>query len=231
MQQRLRIKDLPVCERPYEKLEKYGAEMLTNSELLAIIIKTGGRNDTSVTLAQRILSQDDENEGLCFLHNYSIEQLMKIEGVGRVKAIQVKAVMELAKRAASSGSRQKLIIKTPEDVVTLLMEEMRHYKKEIFKIVLLNTKSQVIKYFDISVGSLNSSIVHPREVFSEAVKVSCSAVIFAHNHPSGDPEPSREDIETTKRLVDAGNILGIKVFDHIIIGDNSYISLKEKGIM
>jgi DNA repair protein RadC len=231
MQQRLRIKDLPVCERPYEKLEKYGAEMLTNSELLAIIIKTGGRNDTSVTLAQRILSHDGENEGLSFLHNYTIEQLMKIEGVGRVKAIQVKAVMELSKRAASSGSRQKLTIKTPEDVVSLLMEEMRHYKKEIFKIVLLNTKSQVIKYFDISVGSLNSSIVHPREVFSEAVKVSCSAVIFAHNHPSGDPEPSREDIETTKRLVDAGNILGIKVFDHIIIGDNSYISLKEKGIM
>ncbi len=231
MQQRLRIKDLPVCERPYEKLEKYGAEMLTNSELLAIIIKTGGRNDTSVTLAQRILSQDDENQGLSFLHNYTIEQLMKIEGVGRVKAIQVKAVMELAKRAASSGSRRRVIIKTPEDVVSLLMEQMRHYKKEIFKIVLLNTKSQVIKYFDISVGSLNSSIVHPREVFSEAVKVSCSAVIFAHNHPSGDPEPSREDIETTKRLIDAGNILGIKVFDHIIIGDKSYISLKEKGLM
>lgn len=231
MQQRLRIKDLPVCERPYEKLEKYGAEMLTNSELLAIIIKTGGRNDTSVTLAQRILSQDDENQGLSFLHNYTIEQLMKIEGVGRVKAIQVKAVMELAKRTASSGSRQRVIIKTPEDVVSLLMEQMRHYKKEVFKIILLNTKSQVIKYFDISVGSLNSSIVHPREVFSEAVKVSCSAVIFAHNHPSGDPEPSREDIETTKRLIDAGNILGIKVFDHIIIGDKSYISLKEKGLM
>jgi DNA repair protein RadC len=111
------------------------------------------------------------------------------------------------------------------------MEEMRHHKKEIFKIILLNTKSQVIKCFNISVGSLNSSIVHPREVFSEAVKVSCSAVIFAHNHPSGDPEPSREDIETTKRLVNAGDILGIKVFDHIIIGDNSYISLKEKGYM
>lgn len=232
MQDRLRMKDLPMSERPYEKLEKFGPEMLSNAELLAIIIRTGSRKETSVALSQRILSQDQGNEGLAFLYNYSIEQLMKISGVGRVKAIQIKALMELSKRIASaSGYWKRIIVRTPEDVAKLLMEEMKHLRKEVFKAVLLNTKNHVIKHINISVGSLNASVVHPREAFSEAVKAGCSAVVFAHNHPSGDPEPSIEDMDTTKRLVDAGNILGIKVLDHVIIGKDRYISFKEKGLM
>ena len=140
--------------------------------------------------------------------------------------------MELSKRVSASYiNDNRVSIKSPVEVSTLLMEEMRHLKKEVFKVILLNTKNHIIKLLDISVGSLNSSIVHPREVFSEAVKSGCSGMLLVHNHPSGDPEPSREDIETTRRLVSAGNILGINVLDHIIIGDGRYISFKEQGLM
>lgn len=229
---RLKMKDLPISERPYEKLEYHGPEMLSNAELLAIIIKTGNKGETSVNLAQRILKLDEEETGLGFLYNLSLEQLRNIQGIGRVKAIQLKALMELSRRiASSSGFRRDSVVKSPIDVNSLFMEEMRYLKKEVFKVVFLNTKNKIIKSIDISMGSLNASIVHPREVFSEAVKISCSGVIFIHNHPSGDPEPSGEDIETTHRLIEAGNILGIKVLDHIIIGDGRYISLKEKKII
>lgn len=229
-QKKITMKNLPVSERPYEKLEKLGAEMLSNSELLAIIIKTGNRNESSLDLANRILSCDDRNTGLCFLYDLSLEQLRKINGIGKVKAIQIKALAELSKRMASTFNiHRKKALKSPQEVCDLVMEEMRHIKKEIFRAILLDVKNHVIRQLDISVGSLNSSIVHPREVFSEAVKMSCSGIIFVHNHPSGDPEPSREDVETTERLMDAGNILGIKVLDHIIIGDGKYVSLKEKG--
>ncbi|MEN6314063.1 MAG: DNA repair protein RadC [Clostridiaceae bacterium] len=232
MEYRLRMKDIPVNERPYEKLEKYGPENLSNAELLAIIIRTGSMEETSVSLAQRVLSLGENNGGLAFLHDISVEELRKTRGIGKVKALQIKAVMELSKRvSASLINNNKVTIKSPVEVSMLLMEEMRHLKKEIFKIILLNTKNHIIKYLNVSVGSLNSSIVHPREVFSEAVKAGCSGMLLAHNHPSGDPEPSREDIETTQRLVNAGNILGIKVLDHVIIGDGRYISFKEQGLI
>ena len=232
MEYRLRMKDIPVSERPYEKLEKYGSETLSNAELLAIIIRTGSMEETSVALAQRLLSLGENSGGITFLHDLSVEELRKTKGIGRVKALQIKAVMELSKRvSASLINNNRVTIKSPVEVSTLLMEEMRHLKKEVFKIILLNTKNHIIKYMNVSVGSLNSSIVHPREVFSEAVKVGCSGMLLVHNHPSGDPEPSREDIETTQRLVNAGNILGIKVLDHVVIGDGRYISFKEQGLM
>ncbi|HHV97919.1 MAG TPA: DNA repair protein RadC [Clostridiaceae bacterium] len=232
MAERLKIKDLPLNERPYEKLEKYGAEMLSDAELLAIIIKTGTKNETSVALAQRILAKDEEGKGIAALHDFSLEQLRAINGIGRVKAIQIKAVMELSKRIASTySSNRKITIRSANDVSKLLMEEMRHLKKEVFKVLLLNTKNHLIKQANVSVGSLNASIVHPREVFSEAVKSGCSSIIFVHNHPSGDPEPSIEDINTTRKLVNAGEILGIRVLDHIIIGNGIYVSLKERGIL
>jgi len=227
---RIRIKDLPPSERPYEKLEKFGPEVLSNSELLAIIIRTGSKSETSVDLAKRVLMQGNGQNDLMFLHNLSLEQLMKIKGIGRVKALQIKALIEFSKRMSSSYSfAERTIIRSPEDVKMLVMEEMRHLKKEIFKVILLNTKNHVIRQINISVGSLNATIVHPREVFNEAVKAACSSVILVHNHPSGDPEPSLEDIETTNRLVKAGNILGINVLDHIIIGNGEYVSLKERG--
>mgnify|MGYP000896133281 FL=1 len=232
MEYRLRMKDIPVSERPYEKLEKYGSEFLSNAELLAIVIKTGSREETSVALAQRLLTLGEENGGISFLHDMSVEELRKTKGIGKVKAIQIKAVMELSKRISSSlVNNNRITIKSPVEVSTLLMEEMRHLKKEVFKVILLNTKNRMIKQMNVSVGSLNYSIVHPREVFSEAIKVGCSGMLLAHNHPSGDPEPSREDIETTRRLVNAGNILGIKVLDHVVIGDGKYISFKEQGLI
>lgn len=232
MRNKLKIKDLPLSERPYEKMESAGSEALSNAELLAIIIRTGIQNETSVDLAQRLLTMDEEGSGLSFLYDMSLEELQGIHGIGRVKAIQIKAVMELSKRIASSfAAGGRVTVKSPQDISRLFMEEMRHLKKEVFKVIFLNTKNHVIKSTNISIGSLTASIVHPREVFKEAVKVGCAAVIFLHNHPSGDPEPSSEDIETTKRLMSAGNILGIKVLDHIIIGDGKFVSLKEKGFM
>ena len=232
MEYRLRMKDIPANERPYEKLEKYGTETLSNAELLAIVIRTGNTEETSVALAQRLLARGENNCGIAFLHDLSVEELRKTKGIGRVKALQIKAVMELSKRVSASFiNNNRVTIKSPVEVSSLVMEEMRHLKKEVFKIILLNTKNHIIKYLNVSVGSLNSSIVHPREVFSEAVKTGCSGMLLVHNHPSGDPEPSREDIETTHRLVNAGNILGIKVLDHVVIGDGKYISFKEQGLM
>jgi DNA repair protein RadC len=232
MEYRLRMKDIPASERPYEKLEKYGPEILSNAELLAVIIRTGSAEETSVALAQRLLSLCESNGGIVHLHDLSVEELRRIKGIGRVKSLQIKAVMELSKRiSASLINGNKVTIKSPADVSMLLMEEMRHLKKEVFKVILLNTKNHIIKYLNISVGSLNASIVHPREVFSEAVKSGCSGMLLVHNHPSGDPEPSREDIETTQRLINAGSILGIRVLDHVIIGDGRYISLREQGLM
>ncbi|MDK2800734.1 MAG: repair protein RadC [Clostridiales bacterium] len=228
---RLRIKDLPFEERPYEKLEKHGAEVLSNAELMAIIIRTGTKSETSVEVAQRLLKECSQDRGLAFLHDISLEELKSIKGIGRVKAIQLKAVIELAKRIISFRSEWKVCISSPADVSRLIMEEMRYLKQEHFKIIMLNVKNNVLKKVDITVGTLNSAIVHPRDVFSEPIRNKCASIILIHNHPSGDPTPSQEDIDVTNRIVEAGKILGISVLDHIIIGDGRYISLKEKGIM
>jgi DNA repair protein RadC len=227
---RLKMKELPLSERPYEKLEVVGAEHLSNAELLAVIIKTGTKAYTAVELAQLVIKLSHDGR-LSSLNNLSIEQLKQVKGIGRVKAIQIKAALELSKRIATSDGIVHHIIKSANDVSNLMMEEMRYLKKEMFKALLLDTKNQIIKIVDVSTGSLNSSIVHPREVFSEAIKCGCNSIIFVHNHPSGDPTPSNEDIQTTQRLESAGNILGIKVLDHIVIGDGKYASFKDKGIL
>lgn len=223
----LRMKDIPFNERPYEKLENFGAERLTDAELLAIIIKTGTKDETAVSLAQRILKSSEWVEDITEI---SLQELMKIKGVGRVKAIQIKAVLELGKRLVSFRKSNKLQIRNPQDVSDFLMEEMRFLKKEYVKALLLNTKNELIKIVDVAIGSLNASIIHPREVFSYAVKSGSASVILVHNHPSGDPTPSSEDILITKRLYEAGQILGIELLDHIIIGNKKYVSLKEKNI-
>ena len=228
--ERLKMKELPLSERPYEKLEVVGAEHLSNAELLAVIIKTGTKSYTAVELAQFVIKLSHDGR-LSSLNNLSIEQLKKVKGIGRVKAIQIKAALELSKRIATSDGMIHHVIKSACDVSNLMMEEMRYLKKEMFKALLLDTKNQIIKIVDVSVGSLNSSIVHPREVFSEAIKCGCNSIIFVHNHPSGDPTPSLEDIQTTQRLESAGNILGIKVLDHIVVGDGKYVSFKDKGII
>jgi DNA repair protein RadC len=223
------IKDMPICERPREKLYKYGVNSLSNAELLAVIIRTGNREDTAIELSQRVLSIDER--GLLFLQDASLEELMDIKGIGVCKAAQILAAVELGKRISSQTVDYKVKIKGPQNIVNLLMEEMKCLKKEHFKCVYLDTKNQIICTEDVSIGNLNSSIVHPREVFKTAVKRSANSVILVHNHPSGDPTPSSEDINITNRLVESGYILGIKVLDHIIIGENRYISFKEKNII
>jgi len=223
------IKDLPLNERPREKLLKYGVSSLSNAELIAVIIRTGYLEDNAIDLANRILSLD--SSGIGYLSQVTIEELIKINGVGYCKAAQIIAAIELGKRISSRSVDARLKVDSPIVIVELLMEEMRYLNKEHFKVVLLNTKNQIISIEEISVGNLNSSIVHPREVFNIAIKRSANSIILVHNHPSGDSTPSNEDINVTHRLIEAGEIIGIKVLDHIIIGDNNYVSLKQKNII
>lgn len=223
------IKDLPESERPREKLSKYGVSSLSNAELIAIIIRTGYGDDTAIDLANRILSID--SSGVKFLSYATVEELTTIRGIGNCKAAQIQASIELGKRISRYGGEDKVKIDSPLVLVNLLMEEMRYLKKEYFKIAVLDTKNQIISIENISIGNLNASIVHPREVFNVAIKKSANSIILVHNHPSGDPTPSREDINITHRLVEVGEIVGIKVLDHIIIGDNKYISFKQRNII
>ena len=223
------IKNMPISERPREKMITYGCQSLSNAELLAIVLSTGTKDKTAIDLARGILNMS--SEGLRTLTNCTMEELMQIRGIGLAKASQVIAAVELGKRIALTTNVNNYKIQGPEDISNLLMEEMRYLNKEIFNIILLNTKNNVIAIENISIGSLNASIVHPREVFNIAIKRSSSAIILAHNHPSGDPKPSTEDINITKRLIEAGTIIGINVLDHIIIGDGIYFSMKEKEII
>lgn len=221
-----RIKDIPHDERPRERLIKFGPESLSNAELLAILLRTGTKDSSAINLAQNIISKN----GLDFLSNCTIEELSSIKGVGLAKAAQIKAAIELGKRLRGLRNSNKIKITSPRDVFNLIGEDMRYLKKEFLRVVFLNTKNIVIDIKDISIGSLNSSIVHPREVYNEAIRRSSSSIIICHNHPSGDPEPSMEDINITKRLFEVGKIVGIELLDHIIIGDGCYISLKEKNL-
>ncbi|MFL0247466.1 RadC family protein [Candidatus Clostridium stratigraminis] len=228
MERPLRIMDLPNTERPREKLFKYGVEALSNNELLAIILRTGTSNENILELSSRIIK---ESGGLNGLLTSSYEDYLQLKGIGSAKASQLIALAEISKRFKSFKSGEEYKISEPKDAAMLLMESMRNLKQECLKVVLLNTKNIVISIRDVSIGSLNSSIVHPREVFNEAVKKSCASIIVSHNHPSGDPTPSSEDINLTHRLSECGKLLGIEMLDHIIIGNGIYISLKEKGIL
>jgi DNA repair protein RadC len=224
----LTIKDIPIEDRPRERLLKYGPEVLSNGELLAIILRTGAKSESAINVANRLINS---SQGLRFLVESSVQELSKTKGIGNAKAAQIKAAVELGKRLKGYRSGEEKKINRPEDVVELVMEDMRYLNKEYLRVIFLNTKNIIIESKDISIGSLNASIVHPREVYSEAIKRSSSSIVICHNHPSGDPTPSQEDINITKRLAEVGKLVGIELLDHIIIGDGSYISLKEKGIL
>lgn len=223
----LKIKDLPEEERPRERMINYGPEALSNTELLAIIIRTGIKGESALTVAQNLISQ----EGLEALVDSSIEELASFKGIGTSKAVLIKAAIELGKRLYNMPEKKKHVIKSPADVSAVLMGDMRYLKKEYFKIILLDIKNNIIAVENISIGSLNSSLVHPREIFKTAIKKSSAAAILVHNHPSGDPRPSNEDIEVTKRISEGGKILGIEILDHVIIGDGNYFSFKDEGLM
>lgn len=225
---RVTIKDLPVDLRPRERLLREGAEVLSDIELLAILLRTGTATFSAIDLAAEVLGKFDNLKSLV---QSSVEELSSIKGIGLAKAAQVKAVLELGKRLAGTQASARIKINCPEDVVKLVMEEMRYLDREHFHALLLNTKNQVIFQDVVSIGNLNSSTVHPRELFKNAIKKSAAALILVHNHPSGDPTPSKEDVEITKRLSETGKIIGIEILDHIIVGDNKYVSFKVKGLL
>jgi DNA repair protein RadC len=222
------IRELPEMERPREKLSRYGKEHLTNTELIALLLGTGSRGESSIGLAENLLALDEA--GLLHLANCSVEELSRVKGMGLAKACKLLAAMELGSRVSTTQRPQKTKIESTADVVEIFMEKMRYHKKEYFNVLLLNAKGEILAVETVAIGDLSSSIVHPREAFLAAVKKSAAAVIFIHNHPSGNPKPSPQDIEVTNRLCETGKILGIHVLDHIIIGDGIYISMKEKKI-
>ncbi|WP_274362618.1 RadC family protein [Paenibacillus thermotolerans] len=220
------LRELPAEDRPRERMAAHGAGSVSNSELLAILLRTGTRNEPATALAARVLK---ECGGLRGLVDMSVDQLRQMRGIGTAKALQIHAALELGRRLARSVQEETPAIRSPQDVARLVTEELRYLKQEHFVCLFLNTKNHVIGKETLSVGSLNSAIVHPRELFRAAIKRSAAAVICVHNHPSGDPTPSKEDIELTNRLSEAGSIIGIDVLDHVVIGDNRYVSLKEQG--
>lgn len=222
----LMIRDVPAAERPRERVLKEGTTVLSNQELLAIVLRSGTKKESVLQLSQRLLHHF---HGLRMLNEATVKELMKINGIGEAKAVEVLAAIELGKRVNQLQTPVRSAIHSPEAGAELVMDEMRFLSQEHFVCLYLNTKNQVLKRKTVFIGSLNASIVHPREVFKEAFRYSAASVICFHNHPSGDPSPSREDIAITQRLVECGQMLGIEVLDHIVIGDQKFISLKEKG--
>lgn len=224
----MKLKELPEMERPYEKLELHGANSLTMSELIAIIIRSGTRELTSVEVAQELLSDAEKQNSITFLQDISLEQLKEKKGIGRVKAIQLKAVAEIAARAVQPNNILKKKISTPNEVAEILMPSMRYQKQEHVKTVLLDCHNQIIKIITNNIGTSIRAEFEPREIFREAIKANAIKMILVHNHPSGDISPSTSDVLTTKKIAKFGEEIGIELLDHIIIGDGEFSSLKRK---
>ncbi len=228
------LKSNYICDAflPYEKFVNLGAESLSEAELLAIILRTGTKNCSALELAGKILSLSGENErGLNALHHLTIRDLMEIPGIGEVKAVKIKCIAELAVRMAREKAKETLRFEQPETVATYFMEEMRHEEKEKILLLSLDNKLKLVEKYVLSVGTVNASLLSPREVFVQAFKAKASYIMLLHNHPSGDSHPSSQDIIITKKIKKAGELVEIKLLDHIIIGDGNYTSLKENGLL
>ncbi|MGA4517694.1 RadC family protein [Solibacillus silvestris] len=222
----MKIHDVHESDRPRERLIRQGAKSLSNQELIAILLGTGTKRESVLTVANRVLINFEK------LHNLkhaTLEEITEIKGIGEAKAVLLLAAIELGRRLASRDLEERFTIRSPEDAATFLMQDMTSLQQEHFVCLFLNVKNQVLHKQTIFVGSLNASIVHPREIFREAVKRSAASIICSHNHPSGIPTPSPEDIDATTRLYEAGKIVGVDLLDHVIIGDHQFISMKEKG--
>ncbi len=227
MNKQLTIKNMPLEERPREKLIRHGSGVLTNAELLAIILRNGSKRENVLELSKNLLKENN----LISLSRKRINALMRIFGIGQSKACQIVSCFELGRRLASFKYTRNNSINNARDVVKLFLPDMSFLKKEHFKSIFLDSRKRIIKEETIFIGSLNTSIIHPREIFQAAFEEGAAAIILLHNHPSGDPKPSDDDIEITEQLAKAGEILGIEVIDHLIIGHNRYFSFKEKGYL
>lgn len=222
------VRDLPRQERPRERLQKFGAEALSAQELLALVIGRGIPKKSVMSIAQELLVRFGNVRAIS---QATIEELSQIKGIGLAKAAQIKACFELGRREELEPELNNFDIKDPEAVVKAIRTSIKDKAKEHFKLILLNPRNRIIGISTISIGTLNASLVHPREVFKDAITHSAASVVLAHNHPSGDPDPSEDDLKITKKLVDSGKILGIEVLDHIVIGKNNFCSFKERGLI
>lgn len=230
MKQSNTIRELPLAERPYEKCERSGAGSLSDIELLAVLLRTGTKGENVITLAKRILYYAGDS-GILSIHRFSIENLRKIKGIGRVKAVQISCISELAKRLSKATYSEALCFTDPGTIARYYMEDLRHESQELMKLLMLNSKAKLIGETNISKGTVNASLITPRELFIEALQKNAVAIILLHNHPSGDPTPSKEDILITRRIKEAGLLIGIDLLDHIIIGNNCYKSFRKEDIL
>lgn len=227
------MKNMIEEERPYEKCERFGAGSLTDVELLAVLLRTGTKGESALDLSRKLLYPDRgiQNNGETHLQSWTKEELMKVHGIGKVKAIQILCLCELSKRLSKLSARSELDFSKPDTIAEYYMEDMRHRNQEHIKLLMLNGRLRLLSESEISKGTINMSVISPREIFLEALQKGAVYIIVLHNHPSGDPTPSREDILITKRIRESGSILGIELLDHIIIGDNCYVSFAQENLM
>lgn len=232
MKEHLTMKDLPNGDRPYERCLRDGPGALSDAELLAVILRTGSREDNSLELASKVLALNYPKEGILGLLHLSLPELMSVKGIGKVKGIQLLCIGELSRRIWKRRTlEQPLILTDPKAVAEFYQEDMRHLTQEQFHVMLFNSKQILIRELLLSKGTVNASLASPREIMIEALRYQAVSLILVHNHPSGDPEPSSDDVQLTMQVAEAGDLIGISVLDHIIIGDNSFVSLKERGFL
>ncbi len=225
------MRDLPSDERPYEKCRSYGPGALSDAELLAVVLRTGSKGQSALSLARRLLQTPNCRDGIQGICNYSLAELTKQKGIGAVKGIQILCVAELSRRIAKSTAGRRLCFSSPETIADYYMEDLRHEKQEKIILILLNTRGDMICDRVMYSGTVSFSPVSPREIFLEALRYEAVNIVLLHNHPSGDPTPSREDILLTKRLLECGRLLNVPLTDHIIIGDRKYLSFREEGLL
>ena len=226
-----KMKDILEEERPYEKCLNYGASYLTNSELLAVILRTGTKGMNSLELSRTILKMSEEEDNILAIHHLTLQKLLKIKGIGKVKAIQILCLSELARRLAKATAKDGLKFTHPSTIAEYYMEDMRHQEQECLKLLMLNAKGKLIGETDLTRGTVNASLVSSREIFIEALQYGAVSIVLIHNHPSGDPTPSSSDYLVTKQVKEAGQIIGIELLDHIVIGNNCYVSFVEQQLI
>lgn len=231
LEKKLTMKEMLGSEQPYEKCILSGAKVLSDAELLAVIIRTGTKGEKSIELSSKVLTLSSNNQGILGLNHLSYHDLLKIKGIGKVKAIQILCIVELSRRIAKASARNNLSFTSPVTIADYYMEDLRHEEQEHLILMMLNTKSKLLCDKVLTKGTVNASLISPREIFIESLRNDAVFIILVHNHPSGDPLPSKEDIAVTMRIKEAGTLIGVLLLDHIIIGDNRYISMKERGIL